>query len=150
MNYFPLNEAIAIVRGTRGYEKVALDLAQLASENRIRVDARLEDRAQAGLTGTITLGEEAATSSALSLAQTLVHEHFHLRRQNPLLKTVSFWSGVVSRRPVMARYEKPAYRAAWDFLETVARSQPHFEGEARAEQSAIAQVFQSGFGEPLL
>ena len=150
MNSFPLDEAIAIVRTTRGYEKVAQDLAQLASENRIRFDARLEDRAQAGLTGTITLGEEAASSSALSLAQTLVHEHFHLRKQNPLLKTVSFWRGVATRTPVMARYEKPAYRAAWDFLEMVARSQPLLANEARAEQSAIAQVFQSGFSEPLL
>ena len=149
MSYFPLNEAIGIVRATRGYEKVAQDLAQLASENRIRFDARMEDRAQASLTGKITLGEEAVCSSALSLAQTLVHEHFHLRRQNPLLKTVSFWSGVLSRTPVMARYEKPAYRAAWDFLEAVARSQPHLSSEARAEQNAISQVFQSSFGEPL-
>jgi hypothetical protein len=47
-----------------------------------------------------------------------VHEANHLR-QNPLLKTVSFWGGVVTRTPGMRRYEQPAYQAAVDFLEAV-------------------------------
>jgi hypothetical protein len=145
----PLHEAIHLIRTTPGYAEVAIDLAQRASQGQIRVDAFLEDRAQAGLLGTITLGEEAATASALSLAQTLVHEHFHLRRQHPLQKTTSFWSGVVSRTPVMSRYEKPAYRAAWDFLEATKASHPNLASEAQEEQNAIAQVFEMSFGEPL-
>src|SRR4028119_687441 len=91
-----LHEALRIIRTTSGYTEVGIDLAQLVSEDRIRVHPTLEDRAHAGLLGTITLGPEAAQASPLSLAQTLVHEHYHLRRQHLLLKTVSFWIGVLS------------------------------------------------------
>lgn len=145
----PLNPAIDLVRRTPGYQKIGVELAQLASENRIRFDATMEDRAQTALSGIITLGEEAVASSALSLAQTLVHEHFHLH-QNPLQKTVSFWGGIVSRTPVMARYEKPAYRAAWNFLEAAKMAHPQWAHEAQAEQNAIAQVYETSFGAPLI
>lgn len=134
-----------MIRSTPGYAKMGVELAQMASENRIRFDPNLEDRAQAGLLGTITLGPEAVESSPLSLAQTLVHEHFHLR-QNPLLKTVSFWSGVASRTPVMRRYEQPAYQAAISFLEAIKKARPDLASESDAEQSAIRQVFTIGFG----
>jgi hypothetical protein len=144
-----LHEAIRLIRTTPGYTEVAVDLAQLASENRIRVHPTLEDRAHAGLLGTITLGPEAAQASPLSLAQTLVHEHYHLRRQHPLLKTVSFWTGVLSHTPVMRRYERPAYQAAFDFLEAAKKVHPQLTGEAEAEQAAIRQVFETFFGEPL-
>lgn len=143
-----LHEALRLIRTTPGYAEVGVELAQMVSENRIRVDSALDDRAHAGLLGSITLGPEAIEASPLSLAQTLVHEHFHLR-QNPLQKTVSFWSVVVSRTPVMKRYEQPAYRAAFDFLEAVKRAHPHLVQEAEAEQAAIAQVFEIGFGESL-
>ena len=145
----PLNAAIDLVRRTPGYQKIGVELAQLASDGRIRFDAKMEDRAQTALSGIITLGEEATSSSALSLAQTLVHERYHLH-QNPLLKTVSFWGGIVSRTPVMARYEKPAYRAAYNFLEAAKKAHLHLAGEAQSEQNAIAQVYETSFGAPLI
>jgi hypothetical protein len=129
---------------------VGVELAQMASENQIRVNPDMEDRAQAGLLGIMTLGPEATEGSPLSLAQTLVHEHFHMRRQNPLLKSLSFWSGVVSRTNVMKRYEQPAYQAAYDFLEAVKQAHPSMAKEIEAEQSAISQVFAIEYGGPLM
>ena len=140
-----LPEALRIIQATPGYTQLGVDLAQLASEGRIRVNPDLPDRAHAGLLGTITLGPEAAEASPLSLAQTLVHEHFHLRRQNPFLKTISFWVGVLTRTPPMRRYEQPAYQAASDFLEAVKVAHPHLAREASTEQSAIRQVFSTDF-----
>jgi len=145
LNFPTFQDAIRLIQSTPGYAQTGVALAKMASENRIRVDESLEDRAQAGLLGTITLGPEAIESSAVSLAQTLVHEHFHLH-QNPLQKTVSFWSGVLSQSPVMKRYEQPAYQAAMDFLEAVKRKHPHLANEAENEQAAIRQVFELGFG----
>ena len=145
VSFLDCQQAIRLIQSTPGYAQIGVALAQTASENRIRLDPNLEDRAQAGLLGTITLGPEAVESSALSLAQTLVHEYFHLR-QHPLLKTVSFWSGVLSRTPVMKRYEQPAYQSAVDFLEAVKRKHPHLAEEAESEQAAIRQVFLIGFG----
>ena len=144
-----LQEALHIVRVTPGYATVGVELSQLASQGRIDFDPDLEDRAHASLSGTLRLGPEAVQSSPLSLAQTLVHEHFHLC-QNPFLKTLSFWSGVASGTPVMRRYEKPAYRAAHDFLEAVKRARPELSKEAESEQRAIRQVFASVFGAELL
>ena len=145
VNFPGFQEALHIIRTTPRYAPVAVKLAQMASDNRIHINPHLEDRAHAGLLGTITLGPEAVESSALSLAQTLVHEHFHLR-QHPLLKTVSFWSGVATRTPVMKRYEQPAYQAAMDFLEATKRAHPPLASEAEVEQNAIRQVFAAGFG----
>ena len=145
MNSPDFQDAIRIIRTTPGYASVAVTLAQMASENRIRLDPNLQDRAQAGLLGTITLGPEAVESSPLSLAETLVHEHYHLR-QNPFLKTVSFWSGLATRTPVMKRYEQPAYQAAMDFLEAVKRARPSLANEAEAERTAIRQAFATDFG----
>lgn len=145
-----LEAALRLVRSTRGYAEVGVELSQMASENRIRVNPALEDRAQAGLLGTLTLGPEAMSASPLSLAQTLVHEHFHLRRQSPWLKTVSFWSGIAQGTHVMKRYEQPAYLAAHEFLEAVKRAHPHLAEEAEAEQRALCQVFAAEFGAPLM
>lgn len=140
-----LHEALRLIRSTPGYTEVGVHLAQLASEGDIRVDMSLQDRAQTDLRGIITLGPEAVEASALSLAQTLVHEAYHLR-QNPLWKTVSFWSGVVTRTPVMRRYEQPAYQTAIDFLEAAKNAHPHLAEEAILEQDAIRQVFATDFG----
>src|SRR5690349_20484335 len=118
-----LGSAFQIIRSTPGYAKIAVELAQLASDNRIRIDRELEDRAQAGLLGTIILGVEAIESHPLSLAQTLLHEYYHLK-QNPFEKTISYWCGVWKRTPVMQRFERPAYRAALDFLQSVENSHP--------------------------
>ena len=138
--------ALRIIGTTPGYEDVARDLTELYGSDRIRFDAALEDRAHAGLLGAITLGPEATESGPLSLAQTLVHEHFHLRQQNPLQKTASFWQGVASRTEPMQRYERPAYRAAFDFLEAAKSAHPTLADEAAYEQDAIRQVFESSFG----
>jgi hypothetical protein len=140
-----LPEALRLICSILGYSKIGVHLAQLALEGRIRVNLNLSDRAQAGLLGTITLGPEAAEASPVSLAQTLVHEAYHLR-QNPLLKTVSFWSGVVTHTPVMRRYEQPAYQAAVDFLEAVKHKHPHLANQAQDEQNAVRQVFATDFG----
>lgn len=140
-----LPAAIRLIQCTPGYADTGVALAQMAADGRIRVDPDLPDRAQAGLLGSITLGPEAAASGAVSLAQTLVHEHHHLR-QNPLLKTASFWAGVATRTPVMRRYEQPAYQAAIDFLEAVQRAHPHLAEQAATEQAAVRQVFSAGFG----
>ena len=149
MSFSPsFQQALRIIRTTPGYAPIGVELAQMASENQIRVNPALEDRAQADLLGTITLGPEAMEATPLSLAQTLVHENFHLRRQNPLLKTWSFWSGIATRTHVMKRYEHPAYQAAHDFLEAVKRAHPPLAAEAEAEQNAIRQVFASGFDSP--
>lgn len=136
--------ALQLIAATPGYEKTAHELKRLAQSGRMRFDASLEDRAQTGLLKTIVIGPEAMESSPLSLAQTLVHEQFHLH-QNPLLKTVSFWSGVATRTSVMARYERPAYRAAWEFLQAVACAHPLLANAARAEQNAIRLVFENDF-----
>jgi hypothetical protein len=141
----PLQEALRIIQTTPSYAEVAIELAQMNSANRIGLDPTLEDRTQASLLGSITLGLEAIESSPLSLAQTLVHEHFHLR-QNPLLKTPSFWSGLLTGSHVMKRYEQPAYQAAFDFLEAVKRGEPALAPEAVAEQRAIQQVFSTEYG----
>ncbi len=141
--------ALQLLAATPGYEKTARELQQLAQSGHLRFDASLQDRAQAGLLKTITIGPEAMASSPLSLAQTLVHEQFHLH-QNPLLKTVSFWSGIGTRTPVMARYERPAYRAAWDFLEAAKSAHPHLASEARSEQNAIRIVFENDFKQNLM
>lgn len=145
---YNLPEALRLIQTTPGYAEAGVRLAQHASQGRIHVDLSLPDRAQAGLLGTITLGPEAVDSSPLSLAQTLVHEHYHLH-QNPLLKTASFWTGVVTRTPVMRRYEQPAYQAAIDFLEAVKRAHPLLAGEATEEQDAIRAAFAADFGATL-
>lgn len=140
-----LERAIEVVAATPGYAPTAQALRRLMAHGRIRFHAGLEDRAQAGLTKIIILGPEAMESHPVSLAQTLVHELFHLH-QNPFLKTVSFWSGVATRTPVMRRYEQPAYRAAYDFLQAVKRSQPHLAAIAQREQDAIQQAFAEDYG----
>ena len=138
--------AIELIHSVHGYEAAADFLTCLHSQRRIRFDATLPDRAHAGLTRTITLGPEAVEGSTLSLAQTLVHEYFHLKHQHPLHKTVSFWSGVATRTPTMLRFERPAYQSAIDFLEAAKRAHPHLATEADAEERAIRQVFESTFG----
>jgi hypothetical protein len=56
---------------------------------------------------------------------------------------------MVTRAPLMRRYEQPAYQAAIDFLETVRWAHPHLAQEAEAERDAVRQVFATGFGATL-
>ncbi len=143
-----MEDALRLMRSTRGYEKVAIDLAQLWSEDKIRFNPELPDRAHIELWGAITIGPEAANARPLSLAQTLVHEHHHLR-QHPLQKTASFWSGVASRTNPMRAYEKPAYQAALDFLDAVEQQHPNLALEARMEMVQVSDAFETGYNETI-
>jgi len=139
-----------LVRGTPGYAEVAQELAQLLADGKIRYHDGLEDRAHAGLLGTITLGAEpfAPDMTVLGLAETLVHERFHLH-QNPLMKTASFWTGLVKKADPMIAYERPAYQAAQAFLEAYRAAHPHAAGDADAELVAVRDTFEGAYGEAL-
>jgi hypothetical protein len=144
-----LEIALGIIAQVPGYELVASDLSALHATGKIRIVETLNDRGHAGRLGDrITLGLEPFESVPVGLAETLVHEHYHLG-QNPLLKTTSFWSGVFTRTNVMARYEAPAYRAGADFLRALAAQFPEHREEALAEIEAIYQTFESEYGETL-
>ncbi|MBC8142648.1 MAG: hypothetical protein H7Y38_14550 [Armatimonadetes bacterium] len=145
-----IEEAIMLVRRTPGYSGIAQELAQLLADGNICYHAGLEDRAHAGLLGTITLGAEpfAPEGTVLGLAETLVHERFHLH-QNPLLKTASFWTGIVTRADPMIAYERPAYQAAAQFLEVYRAAHPAGADEADAELVAVRDTFESSYGEAL-
>ncbi len=136
-----ISAAIDLIAATPCYEAVAHDLARLLQRQRIHFAPTLADRAHAGLTGRIHLGPEPLAGSVLSLAETLVHEHFHLRRQSHFAKTTSFWAGVFTRTPVMARYERPAYDAALRFLHALAQAHPALAEEAAAEAYAVKSTF---------
>lgn len=145
-----IGQAIALIRSVPGYEAESQILAQLLSDGKIRYVPTLDDRAHAGLLGTITLGPEpfAPGSTILGLAETLVHERFHLT-QNPLSKTVSFWTGVATKSDVMARYEKPAYQAAETFLQQFRQAFPALAEESDTELYAVRSTFESAYGEAL-
>ncbi len=140
-----ITAAIDLICATPNYGAIGWRLAQLTAKNRLRVDLNLEARAETSLRGIITLGPEAIASNPVSLAQTLVHEAYHVC-QNPFLKTVSFWSGVATRTPIMRRYEQPAYQAALDFLSALQQVRPDLAAEVEAEQNAVRCVFANDFG----
>lgn len=140
--------AIALVARTPGYGVVGAGLTAHLVRGRIGYDAALPDRAQAGLTGRIVLGPEAMQAATLSMAQTLVHEWHHVH-QFPLEKTVSLWLGVLMGRPVMRRFERPAYRMALGFLDAAAQAFPDLTDAAGAERQAIAAVFDAEYGGPI-
>ena len=127
-----IEQAIGLIACVPGYEVVAQSLTRRT----IRFVPTLIDRGQATLTGVILLGSEALDGGLVGLAETLVHEEFHTR-QSHLLKTHSFWSGVFTQTAVMARYERPAYQAALDFLAALAHACPEHADEARADSEAI-------------
>lgn len=141
-----VREAVALIARTPGYAGVAADLAGWIARERVRFVPALEDRGQATLTGRLLLGPEALSGHALGLAETLVHEHFHLRRQTPLAKTASFWGGALTGRPVMRAYEAPAYRAALEFLAAVGAALPEWSAAARAERDAVLATFAACYG----
>jgi hypothetical protein len=143
-----LQTAIELIAQVPGYEDTAARLAQLLTSGKIRVIATLEDRGHAGLLGGIALGLEPFESVPVGLAETLVHEHYHLG-QHPLLKTTSFWAGVFTRTNIMQRYEAPAYRASADFLRALSAHFPLYTDEAENEIAAICQTFESEYGKSL-
>lgn len=146
---FQIAAAIDLIARTPDYEAAAAELAQRLESGRIAFLPSLIDRGQATLSGVILVGPEAMAASALSLAETLIHEQYHLH-QFPLLKTVSFWSGIATRTPVMRRYERPAYETALRFLDAAARAHPALAGEAHEEMAAVAAAFAAEYGGELL
>lgn len=144
-----VRDALALIARVDGHAAVARDLEDLLERGRIRFVPTLVDRAHAGLTRRVTLGPEALDGGIVGLAETLVHEHWHLFRQHPLHKTASFWAGVATGTPVMARYERPAYRAALAFLDALGRQFPETAATARAEAQAVAAVFAREYGATL-
>lgn len=144
-----LQNAVALVSATPGYDTVGVDLAGLLSNGKLQFIPTLVDRGEATLGGRLLIGPEALYSSLVGLAETLVHEYWHLRRQIPLEKTASFWIGFATRKPVMRRYEMPAYRFALDFLTAVSQAFPDLAEEARAEQGMIRASFADSYGGPL-
>jgi hypothetical protein len=138
--------AILLIGRTPGYADTAQELAGLLARGKIRFVPTLEDRGQATLTGAILIGPEPFQGSALGMAETLVHEVYHLH-QFPLLKTASFWTGIVTGTPTMRRYERPAYEAALRFLVAVEMALPEWAVEARSEREAVAATFANVYGD---
>jgi hypothetical protein len=144
-----LQDAVSLVRATPRFETVGDDLAHLLSGGKLQFIPTLADRGEATLGGRLLIGPEAIYGSLVSLAETLVHEHWHLRRQPPLQKTASFWIGVATGKPVMRRYEMPAYKAALEFLAAVEEAFPLLADEARTEQEMVRASFALFYGGPL-
>ena len=142
-----IGAAIDLIRSVPGYQAVADDLRRA----HVRFDPHLPDRARVSLRGVITLGPEpfAGPSEAIlvSIAGTLVHEHWHTR-QNPFEKTWSFWAGVLTRTHPMRRYEARAYRRQAIFLRALAAAHPASWAYARHEQEAALASFASLYGGP--
>jgi hypothetical protein len=143
----PLPEAIALIDSVPGYEGIASALSQKRAAGKLRVEA-IADRGSASVWGVIRLGPEVMGEGPVAIAATLVHEHFHTT-QAPLAKTASFWTGVFTRTPVWRRLERPAYRAAVEFLEALARSRPELATMCAAESDATRTSFEAHYGEPL-
>ena len=141
-----ISEAVDLVDSVPGYRIIAGHL------RRLRVDylPSLPDRAHTTMRSQIIVGPDAlleSDKSLVSLAATLVHEEFHTR-QNPFLKTASFWTGVVTRSHVMARYEWPAYRAQTSFLRALAHVRPDLSAAIEQEITAIIESAHRYYGRP--
>lgn len=139
--------AIDLIASVPGFAQAAQDLRR----SRVRFRADFVDRGQVSLLGTILLGPEpfdgAGEIGRVSLAATLVHEHWHTR-QNPLEKTVSFWGGVFTRTHPMRRVEWPAYRRQAEFLQALATVIPALHDIALQERDAVILSFTAVYGLP--
>jgi len=141
-----ISEAVDLVDSVPGYRTIAGRL------RRLRIDylPSLPDRAHTTMRSQIIVGPKALLESdkiPFSLAGTLVHEEFHTR-QNPFLKTASFWTGVATRSNVMARYEWPAYRAQTSFLRALAHARPNLTEAIDREINAIVDSAHLYYGRP--
>ena len=137
--------ALNLIGAVPNYSQIATDLRK----RRILYNPNLPDRGQASLLGRITLGPEVLEGRPnevlVGVAGTLVHELYHCR-QNPFLKTVSFWLGITTRTHPMRRYERPAYQAHSAFLMALAQSQPLLAEAAFLEQQAVHASFHAVYG----
>lgn len=139
-----MDAALALIGSVPGYAGTVQTLRRA----RLRYNPHLPDRAQVSWTGTLTLGSEpfaeAGDAGEVSLAGTLAHEAYHLT-QFPLLKTASFWAGVVTRTSTMARYERPAYQFQAHFLDSLARTRPDLAEQCRREKAAALASFAAAY-----
>ena len=142
-----LNEALALIDSVPEYADAAAHLRSLRARGRLRIES-ISDRGRATFNGIVALGPEAFAGGVVGLAETLIHERFHLA-QFPLDKTKSFWSGVFTKTPVWRRLERPAYQEARTFLEALAKARPELAADARAEVRALEAAFQIHYGEAL-
>lgn len=136
-------DALSLIASVPGFELIADDLRRA----KIRFDPGFPDRGDASLRGVITLGPELFSEAVpvVSVAATLVHEHFHTR-QNPFLKTVSFWTGIATKTPTMSRFERPAYARQAEFLDALAAAWPEWADAARRERDAVNAAYGSLYG----
>lgn len=139
--------ALVLVGQTPGYESTAADLNRRWKSGKLRIEP-ITDRGNASFSGVIRIGPETLADGLVATAATLVHEQFHTT-QFPLAKTASFWSGIVTGTPVWQRLERPAYRAAVAFLETLAQSRPDLASDCQREIVATRVSFQSFYEDTL-
>jgi hypothetical protein len=76
-----------------------------------------------------------------------VHEEYHTR-QNPFLKTRSFWLGLLTGTHPMARYEWPAYGHQIAFLRDLAMHRSELRSVALAEAESVYASVYSYYGKP--
>jgi hypothetical protein len=143
----PLAEALALIASVPGYETIARSLHDKQTSGKLRLE-NIADRGSASVWGVIRIGPEVLADGPVALSATLVHEQFHTT-QFPLVKTGSFWAGVVTGTPVWRRLERPAYRAAVGFLQALARARPDLAAECAREIGATCASFQSLYGDAL-
>lgn len=139
-------QALQLIQKTPGYSTIAEDLQRRF----IRYLPSFPDRGTVTWRGEIVLGPEpfagSVNQSRVSVAGTLMHEAWHLR-QNPFLKTVSFWAGTATCEHPMRRYEWPAYRQQAEFLTALALARPELRTIALHEREAVLASFQIIYGD---
>jgi hypothetical protein len=142
-----IGDSINLIATIPGFEYVAPRLRRL----RIEFRPDLPDRAQFTWYRTILLGEEPFSGDTetvlVSLAGTLVHEYIH-SRQNPLLKSWSFWLGVFTRTHPMRLFEWPAYRTQILLLHRLGQVHKMFQVFSTAEAEAVLNAFIKIYGDP--
>jgi len=138
-----------MIRRTPGHTVVADDLEAWFASGDVIYEPNLPDRAQVTVLGILILGPEPFDPPLLGLAETLVHEHHHRFRQHHLQKTVSVWAGIATRTPAMARYERPAWRAALAFVHAVRQHQICNPADCDSEEFAIRTSWEIHYQIPL-
>ena len=141
--------AVALIGAVPGYSAVAVELSAWKAKGQVRWDPGLPDRAVVHFLGHMTMGPEPFDGHLAGLAETLVHEHHHRFRQHHWQKTVSYWTGIATGSPPMARYERPATLASLRFLEDAARHGAVDRTTAVAEQNAIRKSWALHYRIPL-
>ncbi len=142
-----LDDALALIASVPGYGAVVGSLHEKRSAGKLRLED-IEDRGSASALGVIRIGPEALSDGPVALAATLVHEQFHTT-QFPLTKTASFWAGAITRTHVWRRLERPAYRAAVEFLQALARARPDLADQCAHEIAANESAFRALYNDAL-